>query len=163
MTELTPRPSEELYDRLRTELSKLIAEAYRSAEKCRFWALLWQTADLGLGLVAAVLAAVAGATGLASTAGRVPAAIMALTAAAFTAGARFLRSNERYQMNWRRVSAWQALARDGSFALAAEGHPGAANLYETIQVMLARRTAIMEIDHYPVPDKALGKQSIDAL
>jgi fructose-specific phosphotransferase system IIC component len=163
MTELTPRPSEEVLERLRAELATLVAEAYRSAEKCRFWALLWQVTDLALGLAAAVLAAVAGATGLASTAGRVPAAIMALTAAALTAAARFLRSNERYEMNWKRVSAWQTLARDASFARAAEGYPGAGSLYNTIQTVLARRTAIMGIDHAPVPEKALGKQSVDVL
>lgn len=114
-------------------------------------ALLFEnkTADVALGSAAAVLAAVAGATGLASTAGRVPAAIMALTAAALTAAARFLRCNERHEMNWRRVSAWQALARDASFARASEGYPGASTLYDTIQTVLARRIAIMEIVSLP--------------
>jgi hypothetical protein len=69
--------------------------------------------------------------------------------------------SERYEMNWKRVNAWQALGRDASFARAAEGHPGAASLYDTIQKVLARRVAIMEIDHDSVPEKALGKQAVD--
>lgn len=161
MTELTPPPSEDQLSRLRAELTALIADAHMRAGKCHFWALFWQTSDLVLGLAAAVLAAVAGATGLASTAGRVPAAIMALTAAAMTAAARFLSSNERYERNWKRFRAWHALERDASFASASEGYPGTESLYDIIQAMLARGTAIMEIDRDPVPEEALGKQSAD--
>jgi hypothetical protein len=49
----------------------------------RFYVKFWQAIDVVFGLLAATLAAVAGAAGLASTAGRVPAAILALCAAGF--------------------------------------------------------------------------------
>jgi hypothetical protein len=47
------------------------------------WARIWQWTDIVSGLVAAVLAAFAGATSLAGLAGRVPAAILALSAGAW--------------------------------------------------------------------------------
>ena len=82
---------------------------------------------------------------------------MALTAAAMTAASRFLRSRERHESNWKRARAWQALERDASFASAAEGYPGMENLYDTIRGVLARRTAIMGIDHEPVPEESFGR------
>jgi hypothetical protein len=138
-------------------LEELITDARERGRKCLFWAQLWQVADLGLGLATAVLAAVAGATGLASAAGRVPAAIMALTAAALTAGTRFLRSNERYARNWRRYNSWQVLERDARFASASEGYPGTRSLYESIQALLEGRIAILEIDHLSIPREIPGK------
>jgi hypothetical protein len=65
-----------------------------------------------LGLPAAVLAAVAGATGLVSAAGRIPAAIIALVAAGLTAAATFLKSDENQKTNITMSAAWSQLADD---------------------------------------------------
>ena len=151
-------PSEEQVGRLRSELAELTSDAFERSSKCQFWALVWQMTDLVVGLSTAVLAAVAGATGLASAAGRIPAAIMALAAAALTAAARFLRSGERYERNWRRRIAWQHLGQEARFASAADGYPGARNLYDVIQDLLERRVAIMEMDHYSLPPSVVHKQ-----
>jgi hypothetical protein len=159
MVESHNLPSEEQLSRLRTELAELAADAHQRGRKCRFWALVWQVSDVALGLLTAMLAAVAGATGLISAAGRVPAAIMALVAAALVAATRFLRSNERYESNWRRLRAWNVLEREASFARASEGYPGTQSLYDTIRALLERRIAIMELDHAPIPLTALGRES----
>src|SRR5487761_45424 len=65
-----------------------------------------------LGLPAAVLAAVAGATGLISAAGRVPAAVIALVAAGLTAAATFLNSDDNQKSNIVMSAAWSELADD---------------------------------------------------
>lgn len=161
MTTVTPSPGEEQLGRLRAELAELIADARTRAEKCQFWALFWQTTDVALGLPTAILAAVAGVTGLVSTTGRVLAGILALTAGAMTAATHYLKSNERYKENLMRARAWQTLARDASFASAAEGYPGIESLYDTIRAMLVRHAAIMEIGRPPVPEKALGQPPTD--
>jgi hypothetical protein len=59
-----------------------------------------------------VLAAVAGATGLISAAGRVPAAIIALVAAGLTAAATFLNSDDNQKSNIVMSAAWSELADD---------------------------------------------------
>ena len=76
------------------------------------------------------------ATGLASTAGRIPAAILALTAAALTAAARFLRSSERYEIDWTKAKAWQALYRSSSAASKGEDSHDIRRLYGIIQSVL---------------------------
>lgn len=98
-----------------------------------------------VGLSTAILTALAGATGLASTAGRVPAAIMALSAVALTVAVRFLQSSERYEKNRRRCIAGQVLERDARFASASDGHPKAPNLFDVMQDLLKRRAVIMEM------------------
>lgn len=105
-----------------------------------------------------MLTAVAGATGLASTAGRIPAAIMALGAVALTAAACFLRSNERCEKNRRRCIAWQVLGHEARLAYAADGYPGAENLYDMMRELLERRAAIMEMGHHPLPPSVVRKQ-----
>ncbi|MCW2890431.1 MAG: hypothetical protein JWL58_7293 [Streptosporangiaceae bacterium] len=77
----------------------------------------WGSAYYFLGLPAAVLATIAGATGLASTAGRIPAAIVALVSAGLTAAATFLNSNENKQQSNRLSAAWQELADDVRLAI----------------------------------------------
>jgi hypothetical protein len=149
--ELTQPPSETILDRLRSEIAQLTSDALGQSAKYLSWARLWQAAYLVVGLSTAVLTAVAGATGLASTAGRIPAAVMALSAAALAAAARFLGSNERYEKNRRRSIAWQVLADEARLASAGEGHPGAQTLYRTMQDLLQRRAIIMEMYHTPLP------------
>lgn len=72
----------------------------------------WSSAYYLLGLPAAVLATISGASGLASTAGRIPAAIIALIAAGLATAATFLNSNENKQRNNKLSAAWQELADD---------------------------------------------------
>jgi hypothetical protein len=160
MEEFTPLPSvdKQTLGRLRSELAKLTSDAFKQSAKYQSWARLWQATDLVVGLSTAVLTAVAGATGLASTAGRVPAAVMALSAAALTAAVRFLGSNERYEKNRRRCIAWQVLGYEARLASAAEGHPGTQNLYCTMQDLLKRRATIMEMYHNPLPSSVVRKQ-----
>jgi hypothetical protein len=160
MPEQPPNPGEgQQSDRLREELERLISDARQNSKKVARWAYIWQIADLGLGLAAAVVAAVAGATGLASTTGRVPAAILALTAAGLTAAARFLRSNERYETDWLKAVAWQELYQGASAASAAEGLPGAESLHNIVRAVLECRAAIREMGHAPIPENARFKLS----
>jgi hypothetical protein len=66
----------------------------------------WEWLHYSLGGLAVVLAAVSAGTGLASTAGRVPAAILALASGAVTALATFLKSETRSQEKYAESSAW---------------------------------------------------------
>jgi hypothetical protein len=70
-----------------------------------------------LGVPAAVLATIAGATGLASTAGRVPAAIIALVSAGLATATSFLNSNQNKVHNTRLSADWQKLADDARTAV----------------------------------------------
>lgn len=90
----------------------LIAEGDLNAYDTRRTSRWWGRAYYLLGLPAAVLAAVAGATGLISAAGRVPAAIIALVAAGLTAAATFLKSDENQKNNIVMSAAWSELADD---------------------------------------------------
>ena len=161
MSDQAPNPSEEQLGLLRAELAEIIADAQATAKRVGRWAYLWQVADLVLGLGAAVLAAIAGAAGLASTAGRVPAAILALTAAALTAAAKFLRSSERYEVDWTKARAWQALYRSSSAASKGEDPDDARRMYDIIRSVLTCRTAIMGIGHEPIPEKAILKLPVE--
>jgi hypothetical protein len=77
----------------------------------------WASAYYVFGLPAAVLATIAGAAGLASTAGRIPAAIIALVSAGLTTAATFLNSNKNRQNNIELSAAWQELADDARLAV----------------------------------------------
>jgi hypothetical protein len=138
-----PASTEEPPNALSEQLDRLIAKAeYRSTKTGR-WARFWQVVDITLGLATAVLAAIAGATGLASAAGRVPAAILALVAAGLGAASRFLESRERYERNRKRRNALQALERDALFAKASQGWPGAESLYDALRRLNDRWTVII--------------------
>ena len=92
----------EQVEHLRKEVEALIAEARIEARHAETWARFFRGVNVVLGLPAAILAAVSGATGLLSADGRIPAAFMALAVAAFSAVMTFLRPNERADQNWRR-------------------------------------------------------------
>jgi hypothetical protein len=98
-------------------LQSLIADsdlrAYDTLRASKFWGRAYYM----LGLPAAVLATIAGATGLATTAGRIPAAIIALIAAGLTTAATFLNSNENRQQSSKLSAAWQELADDVRLAV----------------------------------------------
>ena len=76
-------------DELLEELSRLIDVTARSSRNARQTAVRWRRARYLFGIPAAVLAAVAGVTGLAATTGRVPAALLALAASGLGAAGTF--------------------------------------------------------------------------
>lgn len=95
---MTHPPSEESR---REAISK---ELHRIEESCQYSAQIqfeqtkqWRAVNLWLGLPASMLAAVAGATALADTAGRIAAGIIALIAAGF--GAVLTTVNAAHRMN----------------------------------------------------------------
>ncbi|MFF8788688.1 hypothetical protein [Streptomyces sp. NPDC015125] len=92
--------------RPRAEVERLGDEATRQKDLAHRRAEFWVKADIALGFPAALLAGVSGAAGLASADARVPAALVALTAAGFAAGAGFLRSDSRRLANKRARQAW---------------------------------------------------------
>lgn len=93
-------------------LQSIIAEGDLQAFDKRRASRRWAQAYYLLGLPAAVLATVAGATGLISTTGRVTAALIALASAGLTAAATFLNSEQSHKVNDRLSAAWQTLADD---------------------------------------------------
>ncbi|HXL91964.1 MAG TPA: hypothetical protein VN969_23730 [Streptosporangiaceae bacterium] len=99
-------------DDVATAFRSLIAEGDLNAFDARRSSRWWGRAYYLLGLPAAVLAAVAGATGLISAAGRVPAAIIALVAAGLTAAATFLNSGDNQKNRIVMSAAWSELADD---------------------------------------------------
>ncbi|GAA0503427.1 hypothetical protein Ade02nite_35890 [Paractinoplanes deccanensis] len=84
------------------------------------WARRWGRVYFALGLPSAVLAGVAGATGLASTSGRIPAAIIALVAAGLGAAATFLDGARHREHHTAMSAAWQSLASDAHTHLLAD-------------------------------------------
>lgn len=87
---MTPQPAEDESEQQRraeiaSELQRLEESARSSAQNQFEQAKQWRGINLLLGVPASVLAAVSGATALASTAGRFWAGVMALAAAAFGA------------------------------------------------------------------------------
>ena len=92
--------------RPRAEVERLCDEATRQKDLAHRRAEFWVKVDIALGFPAALLAGVSGAAGLASVDARVPAALVALIAAGFAAGAAFLRGDSRRLANKRARQAW---------------------------------------------------------
>jgi hypothetical protein len=141
---------------LAAELDKLIDDARKRAKITHSYELFWQGLDAIFGLLAAVLAAIAGAAGLASTAGRIPAAILALCAAGFAAANQFLGSGERYERNRRCGNAWEVLEWDACAERAKLGEPSVKSLDVVMSELFQRRIAIMDMDHRAIPPNALS-------
>lgn len=80
---------------LRAELERLEESATYSGQGQFEQAKFWGSINLWLGVPASVLAAAAGGTALADTAGRIPAGIIALAAAALAAILTVLNSSQR--------------------------------------------------------------------
>lgn len=97
---------------VRSQLSQIVNRANREAGVASGRARAWSSLYFLVGLSAAILAAVAGATALASTAGRVPAGIIALISAGLTAAATFLDSTTRQTSSENLAAGWQVLAND---------------------------------------------------
>ena len=96
------------------EIDRALEEIITGSEKASEWhsnrAAVYGRAYYALGLPAVVLAALAGATGLASTAGRIPAAIIALVSAALGAAATFLNSAGQRAYHQEMASQWYMIA-----------------------------------------------------
>jgi hypothetical protein len=101
---------------IRSELDKLINESEQEAKTHRARTRFWRRMDVSLGLPAAMTAAAAGATGLTSAAGRVPAAIIALVSATLSAAVVFLRAEPQVKSHTELSAAWAALAADADLA-----------------------------------------------
>jgi hypothetical protein len=117
------------------------SEAKRASKSLRRWDAVF----LGLGIPSAMISSVAGATGLGSAAGRIPAAALSLLAAAITAIATFLRSDARSSEARRRQAAWGSLAGDARLVSAFEGNRArTAHLRNQISLLQARQDAVRE-------------------
>ncbi|MEV4972234.1 hypothetical protein [Streptomyces scopuliridis] len=127
---------------LRAEVEKLITEAQIGARRAQRRAKLWHAAYLSLGFPAAVLAGISGAAGLASAGARVPAAILALLAAGFSAGSTFLRADARHMTNLRRRYAWQNLETRARLVLAYDAYESPQHLHAALLGLHELRLAV---------------------
>ncbi|MEV6830124.1 hypothetical protein [Amycolatopsis sp. NPDC051102] len=98
-------------------LESVMAEADLNAFDARRSSLRWGRAYYLLGVPAVILATTAGATGLATAAGRVVAAVIALASAGLSAAATFLNSQEQRKTTGQLCAAWQELADDARMEL----------------------------------------------
>lgn len=127
---------------LRNEVEKIAEEARIGASRAQRRSKLWNATYILLGFPAAVLAGISGAAGLASAGARVPAAILALLSAGFSAGATFLRSDARQLANLRRRYSWQDLETRARLVLAHEAFEGFDRLYAALTELIELRAAI---------------------
>ncbi|MGW6787672.1 hypothetical protein [Streptomyces chartreusis] len=127
---------------LRAEVEKIIAEAQIGARRAQRRAKLWHAVYLSLGFPAAVLAGISGAAGLASADARIPAAVLALLSAGFSAGSTFLRSDARHMTNLRRRYAWQGLETRARLVLAYDAYEGAERLHAALLSLHELRSTV---------------------
>jgi hypothetical protein len=106
-----------LRDAVREELSQISNRAAKAAQLSRRKARFWSRVYFTVGLPAAILAAVAGATALASSGLAVLAGSIALVSAGLTAAATFLDSATRQTSNNNLAAGWQVLANDARMKL----------------------------------------------
>ncbi|MFF2613433.1 SLATT domain-containing protein [Kitasatospora sp. NPDC058046] len=97
MTEPDGPPEAARRSAIEAELKRLEESAMYSGQMQFEMTKQWRGVNLGLGLPASVLAAISGAAALASTAGRVPAGILALVASGL--GAILTTINASHRMN----------------------------------------------------------------
>jgi len=146
-------------------LVSLIADCDLRAYDTRRTSKRWGSAYYLFGLPAAVLATIAGATGLASTTGRIAAAIIALIAAGLTTAATFLNSNVNKQHSSELSAGWQGLADDARLAVIRYGQnndqvtsTGQAfnsnnSLIEYVIRFNKQKAALLRGDTTPVPEE----------
>jgi hypothetical protein len=101
---------------IRNELSRIEESAKLSAQAQFEQAKYWRAVNLILGVPAGVLAAVAGATALASTTGRVAAGVIALVAAGLSAITTTLNSAQRIEQGQAAGNLYLALQSDARIA-----------------------------------------------
>jgi hypothetical protein len=121
LTQTTTQPQRPDLDHRREamdiELRKVIESAEGNARDEQRREVAWSRLYFLVGLPAAILAAVAGATALASAAGRVAAGIIALIASGLTAAATFLDSETRRRSHENLAAGWKVLANDAHVRL----------------------------------------------
>lgn len=124
-------------------LNSLLADARREAGSASKAASRWNRLGIVLGLPTALLAGVAGAAGLATTAGRVPAAILSLCVAALAGVGSFLNCDKRANESRRLAARWQSVVTDVCLLTAFEGSRApAAAIRDQIALLIARVEAI---------------------
>ena len=144
----------------------LIADCDLRAYDTQQASMRWGRAYYMLGLPAAVLATIAGATALASTAGRIAVAIVALISAGLTTAATFLNSNENKQSNSKLSAAWQELADEARLAIIQYGQEvseseanksirkeAATSLMRSVIRFNKRKSSLLRGDLTPVPEE----------
>lgn len=125
------------------QVADLRAECEDQARRNRLRRQFWRATHAALGLPAAVLAAISGATGLSSEGARVPAAVLALISAALGAAIAFLKPEMHQRAAHARRRAYLALEVDARFVLtqaASTGDPVPLNVYRDL---LERRRMII--------------------
>ena len=148
--------SPERMARLRTEVERLRDEATRQVGRADRRAHLWAVVDVALGLPAALLAAVSGTAGLASSDARVPAAFLALIAAGFSAGVGFLRSDTRRVANKRSRQAWAAVEAEAILVLTHHVYLDREALAQALRSLFDRRGAAMAAYEGDTPAEAVN-------
>ena len=128
---------------LRSDLVDFTQDLDKRTDRAGFATRAWQALDYILGLPAAVLATISGTTGLASTTGRVPAAVMALIAAGLTAVTSFLHSNDNHSRSRERRNAYLSLESDTRLELARAGRLDAQALSAVLKQLYHRRDTIL--------------------
>lgn len=101
---------------IRKELCRIEESATFSAQAQFEQAKYWRAVNLILGVPAAVLAAIAGATALASTTGRMAAGVIALVAAGLSAIATTLNAAQRTEQGQAAGNLYLALQSDARIA-----------------------------------------------
>ncbi|MFE9427106.1 hypothetical protein ACFYNO_29535 [Kitasatospora sp. NPDC006697] len=132
--------------RVRAELERLASEAAAKSRHARQRARFWAAADVAVGLPAVVLATLSGATGLASSDARIPAALLALIAASLSAAGTYMRSDVRHTRAHRRKNAWRVLEDAARIAVIRDSYADTehalavlARLYEMRAALFAGR------------------------
>ncbi|MEU6847442.1 hypothetical protein ABZ930_36825 [Streptomyces sp. NPDC046716] len=101
-----------------SQVAGLRVECEEQARKNRFRRQFWRFTHAALGLLAAVLAGISGATGLSSADARIPAAVLALISAGLGAAITFLKPEVHQQAAHARRRAYLALEVEARFGLA---------------------------------------------
>ncbi|MGW1364771.1 hypothetical protein ACWCQP_46125 [Streptomyces chartreusis] len=125
---------------VRVEVDRVLAEAERRQRGAHLRVRFWSVIDIALGFPAAVLAGLSGAAGLASPDARVPAAVLALISAGFSAGAGFLRSDVRRAENRRSRLAWARVEARARLLLAQESQMDHEAIQEELRNLFDSRT-----------------------
>ncbi|RKR86177.1 hypothetical protein BDK92_0399 [Micromonospora pisi] len=132
---------------LQSEAMRIAEAADVEARSTAAAARRWNIAYLALGLPTAIVAAVAGAAGLASADGRVPAAVLAFVVAGASGAATFLGAESRALEARRRASGWRALEADSRLVALFEGRKSVTTeLRNQISLLIARQHAILSND-----------------
>ena len=122
MAQLDPQEERRLRDDISAQLNELTIRWQNNGRWHFRRAQRWDRMYLLLGLPAAILSAIAGATALASTAGRIPAAVIALTASALGGAATFLDSRARRDWHDGLAAEWFSLVREAQLLLTVDIH-----------------------------------------